>query len=71
VILSGFIFPIASMPVALQYISSIVPARYFVTALRGIVLKGLDLSLLWPSVGALCAYATIVLGLSAVRMGRR
>jgi ABC-2 type transport system permease protein len=71
VILSGFIFPIASMPIALQYISSIVPARYFVTALRGIVLKGLDLSLLWPSVAALCVYATLVLGLSAVRMARR
>ena len=40
-ILSGFIFPIASMPAALQYISAVVPARYFLIALRGIVLKGL------------------------------
>ena len=42
--LSGFIFPIASMPVALQYITTIVPARYFLIALRGIVLKGLGLA---------------------------
>lgn len=70
-ILSGFIFPIASMPIALQYISSIVPARYFVTALRGIVLKGLDLNALWPSLLSLAAYATFVLGLAAVRLARR
>lgn len=70
-ILSGFIFPIASMPVALQYVSSIVPARYFVTALRGIVLKGLDLQALWPSLLSLMAYAIVVVGLAAARLGRR
>ena len=43
-ILSGFIFPISSMPVGLQVITTIVPAKYFHTALRGIVLKGLGLS---------------------------
>ena len=42
--LSGFIFPIASMPVALQYITTIVPAQYFLVALRGVVLKGLGLA---------------------------
>ena len=67
-ILSGFIFPIASMPVALQYISTIVPARYFLIALRGIVLKGLDLPSLWEPLLALGVYAVVVLGLSAVRL---
>lgn len=70
-ILSGFIFPIASMPLPLQYISSIVPARYFVAALRGIVLKGLDLGALWPQVLALVAYGVFVLGLAALRLSRR
>ncbi|MEO8483610.1 MAG: ABC transporter permease [Acidobacteriota bacterium] len=70
-ILSGFIFPLASMPVALQYISSIVPARYFLVALRGIVLKGLDLSTVWTSLLALLVYAAVVLGLSAVRLSRQ
>ena len=70
-ILSGFIFPIASMPIALQYIASIVPARYFLIALRGIVLKGLDLTTVWTSVAALIAYAVVTLGLSAVRLGRQ
>jgi ABC-2 type transport system permease protein len=70
-ILSGFIFPISSMPVALQYISSIVPARYFLVALRGIVLKGLDLNHVWPSVAALVVYAAVMVGLAALRLARR
>ena len=70
-ILSGFIFPIASMPAPLQYVSSIVPARYFLIALRGVVLKGMDLPGVWPSLAALGVYACIVLGLSAMRLARR
>ena len=69
--LSGFIFPIASMPVALQYITTIVPARYLLIALRGIVLKGLDLSQLLGPVAALGLYAIAVLGLSAARLAKR
>jgi ABC-2 type transport system permease protein len=70
-ILSGFIFPISSMPIALQYITMLVPARYFLTALRGVVLKGLDLPMLWQPLLALGVYAVVVLGLSAVRLARR
>ena len=40
IMLSGFIFPISSMPAALQVVTYVVPARYFLIALRGIVLKG-------------------------------
>jgi ABC-2 type transport system permease protein len=70
-ILSGFIFPLSSMPVALQYLSSIVPARYFLVALRGIVLKGVGLDAVWAPVGALVVYAAVVLGLAALRLARR
>jgi ABC-2 type transport system permease protein len=70
-ILSGFIFPIASMPVVLQYVTTLVPARYFLIALRGVVLKGLALPDLWPPLAALSAYAAAVLALSAVRLARR
>ena len=42
--LSGFIFPIASMPTFLQYVTNVVPARYFLIALRGVVLKGLTVA---------------------------
>lgn len=70
-ILSGFIFPISSMPTALQYITLLVPARHFLTALRAVVLKGLDLAMVWQPLLALAVYAVGVLGLSAVRLGRR
>jgi len=69
--LSGFIFPISSMPVVLQYITTVVPARYFLVALRGVVLKGLGLRSLWQPLLALGIYATVTLGLSAARLARR
>jgi ABC-2 type transport system permease protein len=69
--LSGFIFPIASMPIALQYITTVVPAKYFLIALRGVVLKGLGLGALWQPVGALAIYAAVTLGLSTARLARR
>jgi ABC-2 type transport system permease protein len=69
-LLSGFVFPISSMPQALQVITHVVPARYFLVALRGIVLKGTDLGVLLPELGALVLYATAVLGLASIRMAR-
>jgi ABC-2 type transport system permease protein len=68
--LSGFIFPISSMPHALQLITTIVPARYFLVALRGIVLKGTPLALLWPQMLALVVYALAMLTLASVRLAR-
>ena len=70
-VLSGFIFPIASMPLPLQYVTMLVPARYFLTALRGIVLKGIGLPEVWPQIVALVLYAVVVLGVSAIRLTRR
>lgn len=70
-LLSGFIFPLASMPYVLQAVSTIVPARYFLTALRGIMLKGLGLADVWPALVALALYGVAVIGLSAVRLARR
>ncbi len=70
-ILSGFIFPIASMPMALQYVTHIVPARYFLVALRGVLLKGLSVVEIREQLMALTIYATIVLGLTVARLSRR
>ena len=70
-ILSGFIFPIASMPVPLQYVTTIVPARYFLIALRGIVLKGLTLAEVAAPILALVIYAVAVLALASLRLSRR
>ena len=68
--LSGFIFPIASMPAPLQVISHAIPARYFLEALRGIVLKGTGGMQLLPEFAALVIYATAALGLASVRLAR-
>jgi len=46
-LLSGFIFPIENMPIALQYFSKIVPAKYFLLAIKSVMLKGLGLSYIW------------------------
>jgi ABC-2 type transport system permease protein len=69
--LSGFIFPIASMPAFLQGVTYIVPARYFIIALRGIVLKGVDIDIIWPQLAALCAYAFVALTLASARLRRQ
>jgi len=70
IMLSGFIFPISSMPGALQVITYAVPARYFLIALRGIVLKGSVLGhLVWPLL-ALSLYALAMLGLASLRLAR-
>lgn len=68
--LSGFIFPIGSMPAALQVVTHVVPARYFLVALRGIVLKGTTLDHLLPQLGALTIYAAAVLTLASLRLSR-
>lgn len=69
--LSGFIFPIASMPTALQYVTNVVPAKYFLIALRGVVLKGQHLGDVLRPLAALAAFATLVLGMAALRLSRR
>ena len=69
-ILSGFIFPITSMPIVVQWITHIVPARYFLVALRAIVLKGADITAFWQDMVALAIFATVALGLASLRLRR-
>ncbi len=47
ILLSGFIFPISSMPYILQLISNVIPAKWFIIILKGIMLKGVGISLIW------------------------
>jgi ABC-2 type transport system permease protein len=69
-ILSGFIFPIANMPRPIQLVTYLVPARYFLLALRGVVLKGVGLQVIFPQLVALAIYATGVLALASIRLKR-
>jgi ABC-2 type transport system permease protein len=70
-ILSGFIFPISSMPIVVQWITHIVPARYFLVALRAVVLKGADLTAFWQDMVALVIFATVATGLASLRLRRQ
>ncbi|HEY4217715.1 MAG TPA: ABC transporter permease [Gemmatimonadaceae bacterium] len=62
--LSGFVFPIESMPRALQIVSYIVPARWFVTIARGIMLEGVGLTYLWRETLVLAVMAAVLLAAS-------
>ena len=70
-LLSGFIFPIASMPAVLQAVTLIVPARYFLGALRAIVLKGAGVGAYWPDLAALAAFSLAVMALASLRLRRQ
>jgi ABC-2 type transport system permease protein len=70
IMLSGFIFPIASMPLPLQVITHIVPARYFLVALRAVLLKGVGFHVIADSLGALAIFAIVVIGLASIRLRR-
>jgi ABC-2 type transport system permease protein len=59
-LLSGFMFSIANMPPALQLVTRLVPARYFVTILQGLFLKGIGLGVLWPQMVALVLFAVVI-----------
>jgi len=69
-LLSGFLFDIASMPPVLQAVTYLVPARYFVTVTRGILLKGVGPGVLWTEAAFMVAFAAAGLGL-AVRVFRK
>jgi ABC-2 type transport system permease protein len=67
IFLSGFFFPLAAMPAWLQVLSYLIPLRYFLIIARGIVIKGVGLSALWPEVIALVIFAVVVMGAAAAR----
>jgi ABC-2 type transport system permease protein len=69
--LSGFAFPIRNMPVPVQYLTYLNPLRYFMEIVRGIFLKGVGISVLWPQMAALFLYGVAILSLSVVRFRKR
>jgi ABC-2 type transport system permease protein len=66
-ILSGFAFPIAAMPRALQWFTLINPLRYFLVVIRAVFLKGVGVDVLWPDLGAMALLAAGMLTLSVLR----
>lgn len=66
-ILSGFSFPISSMPQPLQWLTLLDPLRYYLVIIRGTFLKGVGLAILWPQMAALAAIAALLLTASVLR----
>ena len=60
-LLSGFLFPLESMPAFLQQVSRLIPARYYITILKGIMIKGLGLRELWRETAVLVGMAAALL----------
>jgi ABC-2 type transport system permease protein len=69
--LSGFTFPIRNMPAAVQYLTYLNPLRYFMEIVRGVFLKGVGISILWPQMAILTLYGVAILGLSALRFHKK
>ncbi len=69
--LSGFSFPIANMPVVIQYITYLIPLRYFLEIVRAIFLKGSGINELWPQGLALLSFGVVILTLSVMRFKKR
>jgi ABC-2 type transport system permease protein len=70
-LLSGFIFPIRNMPWILQALTHVIPARYYLVVLRGVILKGAGLRPYWDELAWLAGYTALVVGLAAVRAARK
>jgi len=70
ILLSGFIFPIANMPRAIQVLTYLNPLRYFLVIIRDIFLKGSAVDILWPQMAALLAIGLAVMILAVRRVSK-
>ncbi len=70
-VLSGFIFPIESMPAAIVPLTYLIPLRYALVVLRGAFLKGSDIADLWAPLAAMVVFAVAIFGLAVTRFHKR
>lgn len=68
---SGFAFPIETMPKVIQYITYIIPLRYFVTIIRGVILKGIGLAELYQEVLAMLGLGIFIFTVSILRFKKK
>ena len=69
--LSGFFFPIEAMPKFLQYVSAIIPLRYYLVIIRALLLKGVGVAALQSQIFALSIFAVFIMGAAALRFRKR
>lgn len=71
ILMSGFMFPFAGMPVVAQYLAEVLPMTHFMRLIRGIMLRGAELSELWPDLAALILFSVVFLTISTLRVHKR
>ncbi len=69
--LSGLMFPIENMPAAIQYVTYLVPVRYYANIIRAIFLRGSGIGVLWPDALTLLGMGLGILGLASLRFRKR
>jgi ABC-2 type transport system permease protein len=67
-ILSGFIFPIESMPWPIQILTNITPAKFYIIILRSIMIKGVGIEAFWKQIGSLMIFSAVFLGIASLRL---
>jgi ABC-2 type transport system permease protein len=70
-LLSGFVFPIRSMPIVLQVVSNVMPVKFFLVIVRSVILKGAGPSAFWDQLVYLAIFAVVMIAISSVRLLRR
>lgn len=71
IFLSGFFFPLDAMPKILQLISNVIPLRYYLTIIRSLLIKGVEMSALRDEILALSIFALVIMALAALRFRKR
>jgi ABC-2 type transport system permease protein len=71
ILLSGFMFPREAMPLAIQYLGNLIPLTFYLTIIRGIVLKGIGFSYLVPQVAALLVFSVVLLAVSIAKFKKK
>ena len=71
ILTSGFFTPISNMPQSVQYLTYLNPLRYFITIVRGIMMKGAGADILYPQILALLGFGIIIFTLSWLRFSKR
>ena len=71
ILLSGFVFPLETIPAVVRPVSYAIPVRYFIEILRGIILRGASFDALWEAGAALGLYTVVLLAAGAVRFRKR
>ena len=71
ILLSGFMFPFAGMPVVIQWLAELLPLTHFLRLIRGVMLRGANLLELWPDVLALLAFTVVMMALAINRFRKR